>query len=102
MEHCSSKIFVLLNFFIIIPFLVLDSYSKGPSGLIYGNNFDYGHYDQCISTRALKDSINGQFIIVSLEFWPNVPIKQNSTESNQADQLTFLHENDSYWSLVKV
>ncbi|XP_050440692.1 nose resistant to fluoxetine protein 6-like isoform X2 [Adelges cooleyi] len=49
---------------------MLDASSKGPSGLLSGDNYQLGHYDQCLSVSVPDIRISGQYTIVKINFVP--------------------------------
>lgn len=45
---------------------MIDSAGKIPSGLLEGNVFNLGHYDQCMNINYKK--LNGKYCLIKLPF----------------------------------
>ena len=52
-------------------FIVFDSWGKAPSGVLYGNVYEFGNFDQCIShsqDTGLFGTIQGQHCTLMIPF----------------------------------
>ena len=85
-----------------IIFLVLDASTKVPDGILAGNTFQLGHFDECISVGVtLPDEnrkLKGQYCLAEIEYSPKGEIDV-SIDRNSNDIDLF---NTSVWSHIKV
>lgn len=51
----------------------MDASSKGPSGLLTGNNYQFGDFDECIRIHEPTHNIRGKYIVVNFKFWKEPP-----------------------------
>lgn len=62
-QNCYNKTFI---------FIVLDSWGKIPSGLLVGNAYDLGNFDECYDINYLPKNIQsgyiqGQYCLIKVE-----------------------------------
>lgn len=49
-------------------FSVVDASSKGPSGLLMGNNYNFGDFDECAKVHEPFFNIYGKYVVVKFGF----------------------------------
>ncbi|RZF42272.1 hypothetical protein LSTR_LSTR017012, partial [Laodelphax striatellus] len=49
---------------------VLESSSLSPGGLLAGDNYQLGHYDQCINTQVPQLGISGKYCLATINYQP--------------------------------
>lgn len=54
----------------VYVYLVFDASSKGPDGLLSGDNHHLGHYDQCLSISVPDIRISSRYTIAKISFKP--------------------------------
>lgn len=94
---------VNLSFYLFIFFFsVLDSSTKLPDGILAGNTFQLGHFDECLSVGVLLPGtdrkLRGQYCLAEVEYSPmNLEIDSHRDDSAEIDLF-----NTSAWHHIKV
>lgn len=94
-----KKKFKLIFLFL---FSVLDASTKLPDGILAGNTFQMGHFDECLSVAVTLPEENrmlkGQYCLAEMEYSPrNTEVYTDTSNSNELDLF-----NTSVWSHIKV
>lgn len=64
---------------------MIDAWGKIPSGILYGNTFSYGNFDQCL--KIFHNSNNSNIGVVEGQYCTaNVDIKKNHIPSQSKDE----------------
>lgn len=82
--------------------LVLDATSKGPEGILDGNTYSFGNFDQCISTKSKELGISGGYSLVDLDFRPTAQLYPGHYDSDHSKDYDPLDEDASAWEGIKV
>lgn len=83
-------------------FIVLDATSKGPEGLLDGNTFSFGNFDQCISTKSKIHGITGGYSLVDIDFRPKVFVYPEFYNGDHSKDYDPLDEDQSAWEAIRV
>jgi len=81
---------------------VLDATSKGPEGLLDGNTFSFGNFDQCLSTKSKTFGIAGGYSLVDIDFRPKISVYSGFYDSDHSRDYDPLDEDKSAWEAIKV
>lgn len=81
---------------------MLDATSKGPEGLIDGNTFSFGNFDQCINIKSKVHGINGGYSLVDIDFRPNIHVYPSFYNGDHSKDYDPLNEDESAWEAIKV
>lgn len=94
-----------INYFsklLLFVFSVLDATSKGPEGLLDGNTFSFGNFDQCMSTKSKVHGIMGGYSLVDIDFRPSFQIYSEYYNGDHSKDYDPLDEDSSAWEAIKV
>lgn len=83
-------------------FSVLDATSKGPEGLITGNTFSFGNFDQCLGTSSKKVGISGGYTLVDIDFRPSDRVYPGYYDNDHSRDYEPQDEDASAWDVLKV
>lgn len=80
---------------------MLDATSKGPEGLLDGNTFSFGNFDQCLSTKSKNLGISGGYSLVDIDYRPTYQLHPGFYNDNHTDDLEFFFDMDqSAWEAI--
>lgn len=91
-----------INYVIFFFFAVLDATSKGPEGLMDGNTFSFGNFDQCMSTKSKNLGINGGYSLVDIDFRPSAQVYSGYYDNDHSKDYDPMDEDKSAWEALKV
>lgn len=83
-------------------FLVLDATSKGPEGLLDGNTFSFGNFDECISTKSKHFGISGGYTLVDIDFRPSANLYPGFYDNDHSKDYEPPDQDQSKWEAIKV
>lgn len=83
-------------------FTVLDATSKGPEGLLDGNTFSFGNFDQCLSTKSKHLGISGGYSLVDIDYRPTYQLYPGFFDDNHLDDYEPLNDDESAWEAIHV
>lgn len=81
---------------------VLDATSKGPEGLLDGNTFSFGNFDQCLSTKSKTQGISGGYSLVDIDFRPSFDVYPGFYDGDHSRDYDPPDEDKSMWEAIKV
>lgn len=81
---------------------MLDATSKGPEGLLDGNTFSFGNFDQCLSTKSEIHGIMGGYSLVDIDFRPSFHVYPEYYNGDHSKDYDPLDEDISAWEAIKV
>jgi len=81
---------------------VLDATSKGPEGLLDGNTFSFGNFDQCINTKSKNLGIAGGYTLIDIDFQPNANMYPTYNDNDHSKDLHPDDDDQSAWEAIKV
>jgi len=81
---------------------VLDATSKGPEGLLEGNTFSFGNFEQCMSVKSKNLGITGGYTLVDIDFQPNVNVYPAYYDNDHSQDYHPDDEDQSAWEALKV
>lgn len=81
---------------------MFDATSKGPEGLLDGNIFGFGNFDQCVSTKSKKLNISGGYSLVDIDYRPTYQLYPGFYDDNHLDDYDTLDEDESAWKAINV
>lgn len=81
---------------------MLDATSKGPEGLLDGNTFSFGNFEQCISTKSKSLGITGGYTLVDIDFQPNVNMYPAYYDNDHSKDYYPDDEDQTTWEALKV
>ncbi|KAK6641669.1 hypothetical protein RUM44_013384 [Polyplax serrata] len=81
--------------------VLFDASTKLPDGILAGNTFQMGHFDECLSVGVVLPEDNrklkGQYCLAEMEYSPkNMEVHASAEQSNEIDLF-----NTSVWSHIK-
>uniref|UniRef100_A0A2S2R6Q5 Nose resistant to fluoxetine protein 6 n=1 Tax=Sipha flava TaxID=143950 RepID=A0A2S2R6Q5_9HEMI len=80
---------------------MLDATSKGPEGILDGNIYSFGNFEQCINTKSKNLDISGGYSLVDLDFRPFVHLYPGYYDNNHSKDYDPLDEDASAWEGIK-
>lgn len=81
---------------------MLDATSKGPEGLLDGNTFSFGNYDECLSTKSKHLGISGGYTLVDIDFRPSAEVYPGFYSDDHSQDYEPHDEDDSKWEVIRV
>lgn len=82
---------------------MLDATSKGPEGLLDGNTFSFGNFDQCVDTKSKSLGISGGYTLVDIDYRPTYQLHPGFYNDDHSDDLELSIDNDeSAWKVINV
>lgn len=81
---------------------MLDATSKGPEGILNGNTYSFGNFEQCLSTKSKDFAIHGGYSLVDLDFRPTVQLYPGYYNNDHSKDYNPLDEDASAWEGIKV
>lgn len=81
---------------------MLDSTSKGPEGLLHGNTFSFGNFDECLSTKSENLGISGGYSLVDIDFRPSFNLYPEYYDNDHSKDYEPPDQDKSSWEVIKV
>lgn len=81
--------------------IVFDASAKAPVGMLYANNYQMGHFDECVSISVPKDGITGKYCLATVEFGPHKTIYSKFYEPPSKIHIK-PNDYNSVWSILEV
>lgn len=81
---------------------MLDATSKGPEGILDGNTFSFGNYDECLSIKSKHIEINGGYTLVDIDFRPTVEVYPGFYSDDHSKDYEKDDDDESIWEAIRV
>lgn len=81
---------------------MLDATSKGPEGLLDGNTFSFGNFDQCVSTKSKYLGISGGYSLVDIDYRPTYQFHPKFYHDDHLNDYKPLDDDESAWEAIYV
>lgn len=81
---------------------MLDATSKGPEGLLDGNTFSFGNFDQCLSTKSKNLGISGGYSLVDIDYRPTYLVHPGFYHDDHFNDYEPLDDDASAWEAINV
>lgn len=105
MYYCNIRFFFIgkiLKQCTYCTFTVLDATAKGPEGLLDGNTFSFGNFDQCVSTKSKNLGISGGYSLVDIDYRPTYQVHPGFYHDDHLDDYEPLDDDESAWEAINV